>query len=171
MKVILYNAISIDGFIATPDGNSDWVAEADIPFFEKEIEKAGCIIIGRKTFEQYEGELYPVKNVTNIVLTSKPNRENKYENVLFTDKPLKEVLQLAEEKGFKNVLLVGGGTVNGSFLDENLIDEIIVDIHPIVLGKGIKLFEANPTILNYEKVSCKNLESDLTLIRYKKKLT
>jgi dihydrofolate reductase len=138
MKVILYMAVSADGFIAKPDGDSDWVSEIDNKIFVEKIKQVGCIIIGRKTFEQFYGELYPQKDALNIVVS---NNKNKGEtNTVFAQTP-KAALLIAKEKHFSSVLLIGGGTVNGSFLKENLIDEIYFDVHPLILGGGIKVFE------------------------------
>ncbi len=50
----------------------------------------------------------------------------------------KEALKLL--KDFKEVIVAGGGALNASFTEENLIDEIFIDIEPIILGKGILLF-------------------------------
>lgn len=63
-------ATSIDGYIAKKNGDSDWVSEVDAANFEQKIKEMGCIIVGRKTFDQYQGDLYPVPDVTNIVLSS-----------------------------------------------------------------------------------------------------
>lgn len=169
MKIISYSAISIDGYIATPGGDSKWVSKTDIPYFENEIRKAGCIIVGRKTFELFEGEIYPVKGVLNIVLSSKPRKRHHYPNVLFSSKPPKAIVKLIRSKGFKSALLVGGGKTNGSFLKAGLVNEIIVDVHPLVLGKGIKIFETGPKMLNCKKVSLSKLPSGLVLIRYEVK--
>src|SRR4030042_6570788 len=98
MKVILYNAISIDGFIALPDGNSDWVSEIDIPYFEQAMKESGCIVVGGKTFRQFEGQLYPVKDALNIVMTRTLITSDKYTNVIFTQVSPKEIVKLAEEK-------------------------------------------------------------------------
>jgi dihydrofolate reductase len=166
MKVILYNAISIDGFIAKIDGDSDWVSEYDIPYFEEEMRKAGCIVIGRKTFEQFEGKIYPVNNIYNIVMTNSNISNSKYPNVLFTNASPKEIIQIAKEKGFESILLVGGGKMNGSFLKENLIDEIIVDIHPILLGEGIKMCETDNQFVNFKMESINRLQGDLILAKY-----
>lgn len=169
MKVTLYNAISLDGFIATPEGNSDWVSEFDAPHFQEEIKKSKCVVIGSKTFNQFEGEIFPIKEVLNIVMTKSSTIESNYENVIITNSTPQAVIKLAEEKGFSSILLVGGGHVNGSWLSQGLIDEIIVDIHPLVLGKGIKLFESEAVFQNYEKVSLEELEQGLVLIKYIKK--
>ena len=73
MKLTLYNAVSIDGFIAKLDGDSDWVSESDAEIFESTCQKAGCIVMGKTTFEQFKGSLYPMKGVQNIVMSASSN--------------------------------------------------------------------------------------------------
>lgn len=158
-------AISVDGFIATQNGDSDWVSDVDIPIFEKKIKEFGCIVVGRKTFEQYQGKLYPVKDVLNIVVTNKTSVDLA-NNVVFAKSP-SEAIKLAESKGFKQILLIGGGTINGSFLKENLIDEIFLDVHPLVLGKGIKLFENYEGKVKVDIVESTGLEKCQILLHYK----
>lgn len=168
MKTTVYCATSIDGFIATKDGDSDWVSRADTPYFEAEIKNAACIVIGGKTFRQFEGDLFPVKDIVNIVLTSDTGLAAKYPGSVFTATSPKEIIKLAKEKGYENILLVGGGNMNGAFLREGLIDEVIVDIHPLILGDGIKLFENAGVKANFEKISEQVLEDGLVLVKYKK---
>src|SRR5688572_6812562 len=111
MKVIQYNAISIDGFIATKDGDSDWVSDVDVESFEKAINESGCIIMGRKTFEQYEGELYPIEGLFNIVMTTNKEILKESNELWITDKSPEEVLKFLESNDFEQVLLVGGGII------------------------------------------------------------
>ncbi|OGL60963.1 hypothetical protein A2752_00510 [Candidatus Uhrbacteria bacterium RIFCSPHIGHO2_01_FULL_46_23] len=166
MKVTLYMAISIDGYIAKKDGDSDWVSEADSKIFEKKIEEAGCIVVGRKTFDQYYNDLYPVEGVTNIVLTNDATRKDKNENVIFVPSP-KEALQVAEKKGYDKVLLIGGGHVNGTFIQENLIDDVFLSVHPLVLGEGIKIFENFRKQVELNFVGSKEMEDGLVQLHYK----
>lgn len=165
MKVILYMAISADGFIAKKDGDSDWVSEADFPYFEKKINEAGCIIVGRKTFDQYYDDLYPIEGVTNIVLTTNSTVPAKNHNVIFADSP-RQALQIAQQKGLKKVLLIGGGHVNGAFIQENLIDELFLSVHPLILGEGIKIFESFNKQVELALVSSKLVEEGLVQLHY-----
>ncbi len=166
MKVILYMAISIDGYIAKKDGDSDWVSEEAFKIFEKKIEEAGCIIVGRKTFEQYYGDIYPVEGVTNIVLTSDATRQDKNENVIFVSSP-KKALQITEKKGYGKVLLIGGGHVNGAFIQDNLIDEVILCVDPLILGQGIKLFENFRKHVDLDFVNSVEMEEGSIQLHYK----
>ena len=167
MKLTLYNAISIDGFIATQDGDSEWVSEVDVEYFEAEMERAGCIVVGRKTFDQYRDELYPVPGITNIVLTSDPDSGPPYDNVKYTDEEPASVLKLAESMGHDEILLVGGGKANGSFFDVGLIDEIILSVHPLILGDGIRLFESDSKLAKLELLSSQQLDEGLVQLKYR----
>lgn len=165
MKVILYMAISVDGFIAKVGGDSDWVSGVDIPIFEQKIKESECIVVGHNTFKQFYGDLYPVKGVINIVVSKSPDVKNE-EGVFFVKSP-QEAVGLARSKGFEQVLLVGGGTVNGSFMKEGLIDKIFVDIHPFVFGEGIKIFEGFEGDVKLELLESKNLGRGQILLHYK----
>lgn len=165
MKVILYNAISIDGFIATSDGNSDWVSDKDGDLFEKVCQDNGCIIVGRKTFDQYYKELYPMEGVTNIIVTSDTSKKPLEENIIFTHS-VKEALKIAKDKGYKRVVLVGGGTINGSFLKENAINEIVLSMHPLILGDGIKIFQNTQVQKELKLVGVRKIDDFLVQIRY-----
>lgn len=158
-------AISIDGFVAKKDGDSDWVSPVDSANFEQKIKEKGCIIVGRRTFDQYQGDLYPVKNVTNIVLTSDSSLKSEKDNVVYTQSP-KEAVKAVQEKGHDNALLIGGGTTNGLFLKEGLIDEVFLSVHPLILGSGIKLFESVETDIKLKFLDQKELGEGLIQLHY-----
>lgn len=165
MKVILYMATSLDGFVAKTGGDSSWVSDVDIPIFEQKIKESGCIILGHNTFKQFYGEFYPVKNVTNIVVTTSLENKNE-DNVIYAESP-EEAVEIAKSKNFDQVLLVGGGNTNGSFLKSSLVDEIFVDVHPFVFGVGIKLFGNFEGDIKLELLESRNLDKGQILLHYK----
>lgn len=165
MKVILYTATSIDGFLAKKDGDSDWVSEVDTPIFEEKIKETGCIIIGNNTYKQFYQKIYPVKDVLNIVISSSDNPQFE-DGVIFVKTP-NEAIQKATDKGFNSVLIVGGGKTNGSFLDENLVDEIYIDIHLLILGNGIKVFDGFDGERKVELLDQQKLSNGQILLHYK----
>ena len=158
-------AISIDGYIAKLDGDSEWISEADIQCFDKKCADADCIIVWNTTYKQYKWELYPIDGKANIVV-SRDNCSD--ESCHYTHSP-KAALKKAEEQWYQNILLVGGGHINGSFLEEGLIDEVIIDVQPIALGRWIKLFEDLDKVVNLEYKSTSQLEGWLTVIHYEVK--
>jgi dihydrofolate reductase len=112
MKIILHLAISADGFIAKPDGDSDWVSEVDGVLFENRAKEAGCLIVGRKTFEQYRDTLYPVDGVVNIILSRQP--DPKLINVYCASSP-KAAVEIARVKDCASILIAGGGAYQRLF--------------------------------------------------------
>lgn len=167
MKLTLYNAVSLDGFIARKNGDSDWVSEVDTPNFEQQIQKAGAIIVGSNTYDQYYEDIYPVDGILNLVMTRNLNARTNHENVIFFVKDPKEALTFLQQKGYSEVVLVGGGRLNDSFMQAGLIDEMILTIHPLILGDGIKLFEG--VKINYELslLNKEDLAEGLVRVTYK----
>lgn len=163
MKTILHLAISADGFIAKIDGNSDWVASADEILFKNRVREAGCLVVGRTTFDQYQGSIYPVDGAINIVLTRNP--DPKITDVLFADSPMTTVA-LAKENECSGIVIAGGGRTSAAFLEANLIDEIFFSVHPFVFGNGIRAFEG----MNFEKrlelIDLRTLEDGLVELHY-----
>jgi len=163
MKITLYNGSSIDGFVAKNDGDTDWVADSKA--FEQKCKEAGCVFIGRKTYDFDYDYFKEIKDFFIIVLTSEKDREPKQENVVFVNS-VEEAVEKAQEKGFENVILGGGGGVNFSFLDAQLVDEIILSVHPLILGKGIKLFEGYEVHVKLELTDVNKLSEGLVHLKY-----
>lgn len=158
MKTILYMAISANGFIAKPDGDSTWTSDEGLAGFYTHSKDAGNVIFGKNTYDDLkERDMFPFPDVLNVVFSTAA-MENPWggDKVLFTDKTPQEVLDLLEEKKFRTAFLAGGGQINASFLEQGLVDEIYLDVEPVFLGKGI------PVIAPVE------LECDLKLIETKK---
>ncbi len=166
MKVTMYAAISIDGFIARNDGQTDWVKDLDS--FPKAMSESDCIIYGRKTYDQMiEIGEFPYQGIHNIVLTSEPEKYRNLENAEFKTSTPVELIKELELRGFQKILIPGGSLTNTQFLKANLVDELITDIHPIILGDGIKLINNAEPEVNLERVSQQEIENGLLQIRYK----
>lgn len=133
--------ISVNGYIAKENGDSEWTSEEDLKGFYKQSKTAGNIIMGKNTY--YAASKYgyfPFPDALNIVV-SHEKIENKWgDKVIITEKSPKEIIAMLEEKGFNDAFIAGGGTLNSSFMKEKFIDEIYLDVEPLVFGKGIKVF-------------------------------
>lgn len=156
MKVTLYMATSVNGFIAKTDGDSGWLTEEEAESFTAAVRAAGCFIVGTNTYNVLTDspEFADLKDVQLIVVS---RNEFSVTNPahLVAHSP-KEALKLAE--GFNEVIVAGGGLLNASFLAEDLVDEMYLDIEPIILGEGIPLFhgqsfERNLTLLDQKMLS------------------
>jgi len=151
MIIVLYAAISADGFIATKDGDSDWVKDDEL--FEKGVKEFGCVVLGRNTFRQYQGDIYPMEGVQHLVLTHKDaGLDTKYSSVTYVTSP-ENAVKKAAELGFDKLLVIGGGQCNGTFAAAGLLNEVWLDEHPLKLGSGIKLLGDYPGKLDLKLIS------------------
>jgi len=138
-KIIVYIASSLDGYIARENGEIDWLPESSESSYDSFYQSVDTVIMGRTTYDQVItfGE-YPYKDKKSFVFTrvSKNNDDN-VEFVSDVEKFVKDDFPGVGE----NTWLVGGGKLIASFLKLGVVDEIITTVIPILLGKGIPLFQ------------------------------
>jgi len=138
MKVTLLMAMTLDGKIGkSADHFPDWTGKTDKKRFVDITKRAGVLIMGSKTFDTIGT---PLPDRQNIVLTRNKNRVSRWDNLVFTDSRPGEILDNLEKEGFTEAILAGGAIVNSLFAEENLIDEIVVTISPMIFGYGPSLF-------------------------------
>lgn len=159
-------ATSLNGYVAGKDDDTDWVKDTEI-LYELVADKGVCVM-GRRTYEDcMKYNVFPYKNALNIVITHDQHLiTSSTDQIIFTDKSPLEVAKLVEEKGYKEMIVMGGGKTNSQFLASNLIDEIIIDIHPIILDQGIKLFEDVFPRLNLKLIDTQKLSDDMVQNKY-----
>ncbi|TES95125.1 dihydrofolate reductase [Patescibacteria group bacterium] len=165
MRVILYMATTINGYIARKNDETPW-SDEEWQSFKKKVSEIGNIVIGQRTYDiMKKGEEFQkIGNPFTIVLTRKKQEGNS--NFAFVNSP-KKALDLLKEKGFSEALIAGGSMLNSSFMQEDLIDEIYLDIEPFVFGNGIKLFADNDFEKKLELIETKPLSKNTIQLHYK----
>ncbi len=159
--------VSANGYIAKPDGNSEWTSKEDLNGFYENSKKAGNIVMGKNTYgEAFKHGYFPFPGALNIVLTHKPIKNKWGENVIIADKTPTEVLKMLKEKGFTAAFLAGGGFLNSSFMKNGLIDEIYLDIEPLVFGRGIKIFADADFEFELKLLEINKLNADTIQLHY-----
>lgn len=128
--------MSLDGYIAGPNGEADWIVmDPDIDF-EGYMNEFDTFLMGRRTFEAAGGGTMSGKS--NIVV-SRTLRQEDYPKVTILNDGIEEaVSRLREEEG-KDIWLFGGGSLFRSLLDAGLVDTVEVGVIPVLLGGGIPL--------------------------------
>jgi dihydrofolate reductase len=175
MPNYIYIAATIDGFIADKNGGIDWLTEIPNPDnsdfgFKEFMEKIDGIIMGRKTFEKvlrFDEWAYS-KKVFVLSDTLKTIPENLGDNIEIVQGKLTSILSRLNSKGYKNLYIDGGKTIQ-SFLREDLIDEMIITRVSILLGDGIPLFGLLDKSIQFEAVSTEILNDFLVKTHYKKR--
>jgi len=147
MSNIVFIASSLDGYIADVNNEIDWLESIPNPDnldmgFHKHMERIDALVMGRNTVElvMNMGCEWPYsKPVFVLSNTLKTINEELKEKVFLVKGNLKEVTESLKKKGYSNLYIDGGLTIQ-SFLKEDLIDEIVITTIPILLGNGIRLF-------------------------------
>lgn len=130
-----------------PDGDvRSWASSDDGLLFKQIIEDHDVMILGRKTYEQVQPKARP--GLLRVVVTHNPQAS--IDTVLngmleFTDAPPEVIVSQLVERGYKKVLIAGGGEVNRLFLEAGLVDELIVTIEPVLLLAGVGLVSDGPS--------------------------
>jgi len=148
-KILLNVAITLDGFIAGPNGEYDWCFTAEDYGMNKFMQSVDTILMGRKSYEiavEY-GEVYPDKEV---IVFSTTLRQTPFPHIKIVNDNIPEFVRSLTSKPGKNIWLYGGPIITAPLMENNMIDEFHLSIHPIVLGNGIPLF--------------KNIRRSLTLV-------
>ena len=162
MKVVLYMAITANGYIAKENNETPW-SDEEWESFSNIVKKIKNLVIGRKTFEimNQDDEFQQIGNPFTVIVSNKEDN-----NSNFVNSP-EQAIKLLEEKGFSEILVAGGGILNSSFMQKGLVDEIYLDVEPFLFGKGIKLFADNEFEAKLELLETKQLSKDTIQLHYR----
>ncbi|HRW75277.1 MAG: dihydrofolate reductase [Lewinellaceae bacterium] len=160
-KMILYTAISLDGYIAGPQGEIDWLYSDDDYGYYDFYETIDTLLMGRTTYDFIaQFSPYPHADRMNYVftrtLTAAPSDHLRF----VAGDPVEFARTLKAEEG-KPIWLVGGGQINAILFEAGLVDEIILSIHPTILGRGIHLFTGPVSQTNFKTIQVKTFPSGL----------
>jgi dihydrofolate reductase len=175
MKVTLYIAASLDGFIAGPEGELDWLDLVDCPGedygYDPFYASVDVLVMGRKTYEVPAGVAeWPYPGKPSYVLT-RQNLKTDRDDVTFVSDPVETLVENLRLQGFQHLWLAGGGELIRAFLAQGLIDEHIISIIPVILGAGIPLLPPPNPQQRLELVSSQHFRSGLIQLHYRSKTT
>lgn len=167
MKVILYLSITANGMIAKENDSTSWVSLIEWKSFSGMVQKTGNMIIGRRTYEvMCRNDEFEKLGKVKVVVVSQTLKANK--DIMAVKSP-REALHFLQKQHFKTALICGGAQLNSGFMQEKLIDEIYLDIEPILLGTGIKLFADTEFEAKLQLMGIKKLSKDEVQLHYKVK--
>lgn len=179
MKTQYFTATSLDGFIATEDDSLEWlfplgdVNETSYPAFIAEV---GALAMGSATYEwmlrhavtvkDQVGSAWPYTQPT-WVFSSRTLPRVAGANLFFAQGDVRKVHeQMRAAAGGKNIWIVGGGELAGQFFDAGLLDEIIVQVGSVTLGRGKPLFPRRLTAPPLRLASVRQVGTGFAELRY-----
>ncbi len=183
-KIIISMHVTLDGYVAGPNGEMDWINFDDelFKFVGKLTDKADTVLYGRKTFEMMDAywpdagsnpaatehdlehsEWY--NRVLKVVL-SKTITENGLNKVrVIKDDIIENIIKLKQGKG-KNILIFGSPTVVHTLFNNKLIDDIWLFVNPVVIGTGIPLFNNIPETIKLKLHTSKIFSCGVVCLHY-----
>ena len=144
MRIVRFSgAMSLDGFIAGPGGEFDWIVMDPDADLSEHMAQFDTFLIGRKTFEAMrqmgsDGQAMP--GTQNIVF-SRTLSPADYPQVVMNDDAIRFVTELRTKPG-KDIAIFGGGELFRSLLGAGLVDRVEIGLIPVLLGGGIPLLPA-----------------------------
>jgi dihydrofolate reductase len=173
MKTAAYIGTSLDGFIARKEGEIDWLNKFDDQetnqSYTEFISGIDAIVIGRGTFEKvvtFPTWFYQQK-VFVLSTQIKQIPDSLKDKVTVLSMEPKELLIYLSGRGYSNIY-VDGGKVIQSFLNENLLDELIITRVPVLIGDGIPLFGLLDNDITFKHVHTNIFSNGLVKSHYKK---
>lgn len=146
MRKVRYScAMSLDGFIAGPNGEYDWIVMDPDFDFHAMSEQFDTYLLGRRTFEVTGSQVSPASSGSRTYVFSRTLRQRDYKNIPIIGEDWKEVVQSLREDEGKDIWLFGGGSLFRSLAEEGLVDTVEVAIVPVLLGAGIPLIAGPAT--------------------------
>lgn len=183
-KLISFMHISLDGFVAGPNGEMDWI-NVDQEIFDhvgKRISEGDTALYGRVTYEMMEG-YWPTaadqpnaskhdiehskwySKVRKVVLSKTMNVSNLVNTKVVSGNLLESIKEIKQGAG-SDILVFGSPRATHSLIQQNLIDGYWLFVNPVILGKGIPLFNAINDIVKLELLTTRQFACGVTELNY-----
>ncbi len=170
MKVRVFIACSLDGFIAGPNDELDWLQGSDsaedtfTPFFKQ----IGAMLMGRRTYDvvcKFEG-VWPYGDTPILVATNRPLQTPK-DCIQSSQGTIGELVARAKSMAEGRDIYLDGGNLIRQALDAELVDEVTLTVIPIILGDGVTLFGGTLQIHRMDLLSHRAIGGGMVELVYK----
>jgi dihydrofolate reductase len=170
-KVVLGVGISLDGYIARPDGSVDFLfmpKDYSMAAFFKRIDTG---VMGRKTYDmglKLGGGSISSPGMKCYVF-SHMQEAGERDGVTFVNEPLRRFVGGLRKKKGKDIWLMGGGELTKDFLREDLVDELYLGVVPVLIGEGIPAFPNGFPQREFALAENKTYSKGLIALRYERR--
>ncbi len=173
-KITFGCASSLDNFIAREDGAVDWLlwSEEVASIMRDYWTRIDTLLMGRKTYEaalaHSKGGTNPYAGMKTYVFSRTLRGFDDGEVRVVGESAVDFVRGLKNEEG-REICLMGGGDFARALFEAGLIDEVGLNVHPVLLGRGIPLFLATERQIDLELAECRQLENGCVYLLYRVK--
>ncbi|KOY14703.1 deaminase [Paenibacillus xylanivorans] len=168
-RVVLYIAMSLDGYIARPDGSVDWLFDVEGDGgdngYSEFYSTIGSVVMGRLTYEEVLklSDEFPYADRPTYVLSR--SNQAPAPHVQFTDEAVENLISRLKQEFSGDIWIVGGGQLVQAVLEQQLLDEVEIAIIPKILGDGIPLFPTGTVPTHFRMIHTQTL-GQIVSIRY-----
>lgn len=177
-QTILYIATSLNGYIARPDGNIDWLTSFPYPAsgdygYAHLLSHIGTIIMGRRTYTELcsFGIDWPYTNMDTYIITGNKHLEVRTPRTYLLHHDFETFMNQLKASAKQDIWLVGGGEIVTMFANLDLIDRMIISIIPKVISDGIPLFAGSPIDSDWSLINTETFETGVVNLTYEKAAT
>ena len=179
-KVIVSNYVSLDGFIAGPDGEIDWfVWDEEMAKYSRDLlYSIDTLLFGRVTYELMAGYwpaasppsedqviIDAMNNLPKVVFSRTLDRADWTNTTLVKEINKKHILQMKQQPGM-DMVIFGSGSIVSTFAQLGVIDEYRIIVNPVVLGRGKPLFKDIRDRINLRLLKTKTFSSNGNVVLY-----
>ncbi|HEV8645389.1 MAG TPA: dihydrofolate reductase family protein [Burkholderiales bacterium] len=167
-KLILFIATSLDGYIAGPNGEIDWLFTDQDYGYSEFYASIDTVVMGRKTYDvSLSFAEYPYPGRQALVF-SRTRHGERDDHATFVSGDISRFVRTLKFQPGRNIWLVGGGEIIRPLLQDDLIDESRIFVHPIVLGAGVPLFPAPLSMKRLNFRDCHAFDTGLVRLTYER---
>ncbi len=183
-NLVFFMHTSLDGFVAGPKGELNWVTvnEEIFDFVATMTDKAGAALYGRVTYEMMQsywptaGEQLNAskhdkehsawyKTIPKLVLSKTLSEKGLDNTTVISDQLVDKITELKKQDG-KNILIFGSPSASHSLLAQGLIDEYWLFVNPVLLGQGIPLFKNVKETIKLSLIETKTFSCGVLALHY-----
>ena len=172
MRRLRYNiATSLDGFIASPDGSTDWIIQDESIDFVKLYAEFDMFVMGRKTYETllHMGEQNPLRERRReeMVVVSRSMRAEEHPEFILVEEDVVQYVTELKAKNGRDIWLFGGAELARCLLEGRLVDTVEVAIMPVLLSRGVKMVsDGEGNVWRLKLRSVEKLKSGILMCEY-----
>jgi dihydrofolate reductase len=172
-KIIYYVAMSLDGYIVGPTDSIDgFVSEGSgVNKYLSDLKAFDTVIMGRNTYEfGFKYGIVPgqpaYEHMEHYIFSNSASYENLHDKVHIVPRDISLVRKLKKGSG-SDIYLCGGSLFAGWLLENELIDELIIKLNPVLLGQGLPLFSSTARQLKLDLQEVQEYDHGLVINKYK----
>jgi dihydrofolate reductase len=167
MRQLRYGvAMSLDGFIAGPNGEYDWIQSDPEIDFEAIHAQFDTLLMGRKTYEIARARRDAMEGSgQRWIVVSGTLRPEEHDSITILSAGVAQAVTELKAQPGKDIWLMGGGLLFRSLLDAGLVDSVEISVMPVLLGSGVSLLpEGRRQVLHLRE--SKVLRSGILMLNY-----